>query len=232
VAVVDQEAFFEIGLPGVGVGGVEERARVCDVCERVVALFFGDGVGEMARRVYGAVEDVDDAVAYFLAAEVGCEDCCDVGVVGEAGVVGLVGGSVWVESMVCTHGSTFSPPLCVITTVLAQLSATVFARAVPFQSTSRLSRSAPSVAQVFKKTRQTSGAGYTGSLLRCQHATIEVQGGDTNRSPLAVITVLLSTYCTSASSCSALRLMASRGVTTYESLPVPEPPPDAKTPNS
>jgi hypothetical protein len=33
VAVIDQEAFFEIGLPGVGVSGVEERAGVCDVCE-------------------------------------------------------------------------------------------------------------------------------------------------------------------------------------------------------
>jgi hypothetical protein len=91
VAVVDQEAFLEVGLPGVGVGGVEERAGVCDVCEGVVALLLGDGVGEVAGGVYGAVEDVDDAVAYFLAAEVGGEDCCDVGVVGETGGVGLVG---------------------------------------------------------------------------------------------------------------------------------------------
>ena len=119
-----------------------------------------------------------------------------------------------------------------ITMVLAQLSATVLARAVPFQSTSRLSRSAPSVAQVFKKTRQTSGAGYTGSLFRCQCACVQSEGSDTNKFPLEVITVLLSTYCTRASSCSALRLMASRGVTTYDSLPVPEPPPEAKTPNS
>ena len=46
----------------------------------------------MARGVDGAVEDVDDAVAYFLTAEVGREDRCDVGVVGEAGIVGLVDG--------------------------------------------------------------------------------------------------------------------------------------------
>ena len=46
----------------------------------------------MAGGVDGAVEDVDDAVAYFLAAEVGCKDCCDVGVVGGAGIVGLVDG--------------------------------------------------------------------------------------------------------------------------------------------
>jgi hypothetical protein len=99
VAVVDQEAFLEVGLPGVGVGGVEERAGVCDVGEGVVALFFGDGVGEVAGRVYGAVENVDDAVAYFLAAEVGGEDCCDVGVVGETGGFGLVGGACagWFE---------------------------------------------------------------------------------------------------------------------------------------
>jgi len=42
----------------------------------------------VAGGVHGAVEDVDDAVAYFLAAEVGCEDCCDVWVVGETGVDG------------------------------------------------------------------------------------------------------------------------------------------------
>jgi hypothetical protein len=159
VAVVDQEAFFEIGLPGVGIGGVEQRAGVCDVCERVVAFLFGDGVGEVAGGVDGAVEDVDDAVAYFLAAEVGCEDRCDVWVVGEAGFVGLVDGLTLVGSKVWTYGSTFNPPLCVTTMVLAQLSATVLAKAVPFQSTSKLSRSAPSVAHVFKKTRQTSGAG-------------------------------------------------------------------------
>ena len=46
----------------------------------------------MARGVDGAVEDVDDAVAYFLTAEVGREDRCDVGVVGEAGIIGLVDG--------------------------------------------------------------------------------------------------------------------------------------------
>jgi hypothetical protein len=88
VAVVDQEAFFEVGLPGVRVGGVEEGGGVCDVCECVVAFLLGDGVGEVAGGVHGAVEDVDDAVAYFLAAEVGCEDCCDVWVVGETGVDG------------------------------------------------------------------------------------------------------------------------------------------------
>lgn len=48
MAVVDQEAFFEVGLPGVGVGSVEERAGVCDVCEGVVAFFFGDCVGQVA----------------------------------------------------------------------------------------------------------------------------------------------------------------------------------------
>jgi hypothetical protein len=46
----------------------------------------------VARGVDGAVEDVDDAVAYFLTAEVGREDRCDVGVVGEAGIIGLVDG--------------------------------------------------------------------------------------------------------------------------------------------
>jgi hypothetical protein len=44
----------------------------------------------VAGWVDSAVEHVDDAVAYFLAAEVSCEDGCDVWVVGEAGVVGLV----------------------------------------------------------------------------------------------------------------------------------------------
>jgi hypothetical protein len=91
VAVVDQEAFFKIGLPGVGIGGIEQRAGVCDVCERIVAFLLGDGVGEVAGGVDGAVEDVDDAVAYFLAAEVRCEDRCDVWVVGEAGFVESVG---------------------------------------------------------------------------------------------------------------------------------------------
>jgi hypothetical protein len=46
----------------------------------------------VARGVDGAVEDVDDAVAYFLAAEVGREDRRDIRVVGEAGIVGLVDG--------------------------------------------------------------------------------------------------------------------------------------------
>ena len=53
----------------------------------------------MAGGVDGAVEDVDDAVAYFLAAEVGCKDCCDVGVVGEAGIVGLVDGLELITSI-------------------------------------------------------------------------------------------------------------------------------------
>ena len=111
MAVVDQEAFFEVGLPGVGVGGVEEGAGVPDICEGVVAFFLGDGVGQVAGGVHGAVEDADDAVAYFLTAEVGCENCCDVGVVGETGVVGLVGVLVLACSMMRTYGSTFSPPL-------------------------------------------------------------------------------------------------------------------------
>ena len=72
MAVVYQEAFFEVGLPSVGVGGVEERAGDCDVCECVVAFFLGDCVGKMTGRVYGAVQHVDDAVAYFLASQVGC----------------------------------------------------------------------------------------------------------------------------------------------------------------
>lgn len=67
------------------------------------------------------------------------------------------------------YGRTFRPPECVTTMVLAQLSATVVASAVPFQSTRRLSRSYPSVAQVFRNTRQTSGAGYMGWLTGRQY---------------------------------------------------------------
>jgi hypothetical protein len=68
VPVVDQQTFFEIRLPGVWVGGVEQRAGVCDVREGVVVFFFGDGIWEVPGRVDVAVEDVNDAVAGFLAA--------------------------------------------------------------------------------------------------------------------------------------------------------------------
>jgi hypothetical protein len=59
----------------------------------------------VAGGVDGAVEDVDDAVAYFLAAEVGCEDCCDVWVVGEAGFVRLVY-MLELNTIICRSGLT------------------------------------------------------------------------------------------------------------------------------
>jgi ethanolamine utilization microcompartment shell protein EutL len=55
-------------LPSVGVGGVEQRAGVCDVREGVVVFFFGNSIREVSGGVDVAVEDVDDAVADFLAA--------------------------------------------------------------------------------------------------------------------------------------------------------------------
>lgn len=68
MAVVDQKALFEVGLPGVGVGSVEQLARVRDVGERVVVFFLGNGVRKVSGGVDISVEDVDDAVACFLAA--------------------------------------------------------------------------------------------------------------------------------------------------------------------
>jgi ethanolamine utilization microcompartment shell protein EutL len=68
MTVIDEQAFFEVQLPCVGVGGVEQRAGVCDVRERVVVFFFGDAIREVACGIDVAVEDVDDAVADFLAA--------------------------------------------------------------------------------------------------------------------------------------------------------------------
>jgi hypothetical protein len=59
-------------LPSVGIGGVEQRAGVCDVRERVVVFFFGDGIWEVTGGVDVAIEDVDDAVADFLASKMGC----------------------------------------------------------------------------------------------------------------------------------------------------------------
>lgn len=60
----------------VGDGGVEQFA--------VVGSLFGNGVGQAAGGGLRAVEDVDDALAGFLAGEVGEDDGCDVGVVDEA----------------------------------------------------------------------------------------------------------------------------------------------------
>ena len=67
MAVVDQKALFEVGLPCVGVCSVEELARVGDVGECVITLFLGNGVGKMSGRIYITVENIDDAVACFLA---------------------------------------------------------------------------------------------------------------------------------------------------------------------
>ena len=73
----------EVALPGIWVTGVFQGRGVRDVGEFVVGLVLGDGVGEVPGGVDVAVEDVDDGVAGFLAAEVGGEDGGYVGVVGE-----------------------------------------------------------------------------------------------------------------------------------------------------
>lgn len=51
----------------------------------------------MAGGVDVAVQDVDDAVAGFLASVVRCEDCGDVGVVGEAVMVLVLGHNRLIE---------------------------------------------------------------------------------------------------------------------------------------
>lgn len=55
MAVVDEQTLFEVGLPGVGIAGVEQRRGICDVCESVVVFFFSNRVWEMSRWVDVAV---------------------------------------------------------------------------------------------------------------------------------------------------------------------------------
>lgn len=84
MAIVDQEALFEIRLPCIGVGGIEQRTRVRDVRERVIFFFLGNGVGKVPRGVDITVENINDAVACLLTSQVRCQYGCDVRVVGEA----------------------------------------------------------------------------------------------------------------------------------------------------
>ena len=81
VFVVDVDAFGEGVLEEEACGcvwgdGVEQRA--------VVGGFGGDSVGEAAGGGLGAVEDVDDGLAGFLAWQVGEDERGDVGVGDEA----------------------------------------------------------------------------------------------------------------------------------------------------
>ena len=57
----------------------------------VVGFVLGDGEGEFSGGAGGAVEDVDEGVAAFLAGEAGEEDGCYVGVVDP----GVDGADTW-----------------------------------------------------------------------------------------------------------------------------------------
>jgi hypothetical protein len=59
-AVVDENAFLEVVLGDVLVGGVEDGGAV-------VGTLFADGKGEFCARINAAVEDVCDGVAGLFA---------------------------------------------------------------------------------------------------------------------------------------------------------------------
>lgn len=64
--VVYEQALLEVALPCVRVAGVQQRRRVGDRDEVVVALLLGDGVRQVTRRIHISVEDINDAVADLL----------------------------------------------------------------------------------------------------------------------------------------------------------------------
>lgn len=133
-----------------GYGGVEEVA--------VVGFVLGNGEGEFSGGAGGAVQDVDERVAAFLAGETGEEDGGYVGVVDP----GVDGADTWFISLVvlliikCLEkGVGNSPAEWITTIVLEQFMATLLTR-LSLNSSVRLSRSKLSDAYALMKTRQAS----------------------------------------------------------------------------
>ena len=89
MAVVDEDALGEVGL-----GEAAEALALVGAVGRhgaaVVGLGARHGVGQAARGVLPAVQDVDEGLAAVLAGQVGKDDGRDVGVVDDEAGPGIV----------------------------------------------------------------------------------------------------------------------------------------------